>query len=888
MATVRAGSAVDVIIEGPEGIGKTALVEDFFARQHGARHCRATGLQWEQDLRFGVIEQLLAGHGDADTVSSWPASTRSPIAVSRQLLTAWGEVEEPSPLIVLIDNAQWADVGSLQALSSAMRRMSSEQVLLLLVTRDRDGVTTEIRDVLHHHSGPTLKVGPIKPEDVQTLAIKWAGVDLSAPSARRLCSHTHGNPLHLRQLLHEIPTENWSRWQPMLPAPQTYVTTVASRMASCGEAARALVEAAAVLGDTTSFAEAAQLAGITAPVEALDEAFRASLLSTLDGRQIEFPSPLTRAAVYTDMPPLRREQLHRHAVDIVDNEATRLIHRVAITPFADGGLADELEEFASRQAALGAWSIAGRALVDASRLSPRQTDRELRAVRAVDALVGAGDLPQAIAYAPAIESFPPSALRDAVLGYLAILLGRPAEAESLLARAWQHCDLQSDPDTAALICQRRVLHSMSRWHGPELVAWVHRAVRLVAADHPSAIESEAILGLGLGACGQIEQARDAYQELSAKIEVGAQAQRFKMGKGWLDLATDDPLTAHRELESAVPTQYRMGSARISLWAQAWLARTQFVLGHWDDAIHTVNRAAAQLDHVGLDLVRPLVHWTGAQTHALRGNWDQAYEHLQQGSAGTHNYEIMLIPACMARAHCSEVTADYESVLRALEPLVQLQPRRGIDEPGFWPWHDVYANALVQTNQIEAADAFLRPLEERSAARGHRSAMARLGYVRGRIEGTTGAIEAAIESFERALNHIRELPLPYEWARVNFAYGQTLRRAGKRRDADVVLRNAREAFAGLGAQSYVTRCDRELKASGMNTKRGSVDLTQLTAQEQAVATLVASGKSNKQTAMELFISVKTVQFHLTRVYAKLGINSRGELAARFREEQADGG
>lgn len=882
LATARGGRPLDVVVEGPHGIGKTALVEHFLSHHKEVLCCRVSGLGWEHDLRFGVVEQLFACFGDTGA-SAWPDPV-SPVEVGRRLIELWAGQDRP--VVVVVDDAHGADVVSLQAMSSALRRMSSEPVLVVLNIREQNRVAAEIQDVLRHRSGPLLRLGPLKPTDVQALAIQWTGVDLSAPAARRLAEHTRGNPLHIKQLLHEFPSEMWSRWQPMLPAPRTFVATVRSKVHECGTSASALVEAAAVLGETTTFADAARLADIAEPVGALDEACRSDLLSTLDDRTLGFSSPMARAAVYTDLTPLRRQHLHRHAAEIVDGEGARLAHRVAITPFADAELADELDAFSSRQAALGAWSAVGTALVDASRLSPAKADREHRLIRAVDALVGAGDLPQAIAYSPAIESFAPSALRDAVLGYLAILLGRPAEAESLLAQAWNRCDPRGDPDTAAAICQRRVLHSMSRWNGPDLVSWARRAIELVAPDSPAAVESAAIIGLGLAASGQTTQARDAYREVSTKVEAGAQAQRFKMGKGWLDLALDDPLTAHRELESAAPTQYRMGSARISLWAQAWLARTEFALGAWDDAIHTVNRAVAQLDSVGLDLVRPLVHWTGAQTHALRGNWDDAHEHLHQASASTHNYEIMLVPSCLARAQCAEAAADYETVVRALEPLVRLQPRKGIDEPGFWPWHDVYANALVLTNRVEEADAFLAPHEELAAVRGHRSVMARLGYVRGRIAGSAGDIETAKNAFDRALEQLAGLPLPYDRARVNFAYGQTLRRAGKRRDADAVLQNARDAYATLGAQSYVERCDRELKASGMHTKRAGADFTQLTAQEQAVATLVAAGNSNKQAAVELFISVKTVQFHLTRVYAKLGINSRSELAARFRDEPTD--
>ncbi|WP_367318152.1 LuxR C-terminal-related transcriptional regulator [Streptomyces sp. HUAS ZL42] len=252
------------------------------------------------------------------------------------------------------------------------------------------------------------------------------------------------------------------------------------------------------------------------------------------------------------------------------------------------------------------------------------------------------------------------------------------------------------------------------------------------------------------------------------------------------------------------------------------------------------------------------------------------------AADLHHYEIMLVPSCPARAQVAEARGDYERVIEALTPIVQLPERRSIDEPGFWPWPDVYANALVMTGRLDEADACLTPHQERAAARSRRSAMARLGLARGRLVAARGDIDTARKYFEHALADLEHLPLPYDRARVNFAYGQTLRRAGKRREADTVLKNARDAYATLGADAYVQRCDRELQAGGLHTARLTPGMARLTPQEQAVARLVAAGAINQQVGLELFISVKTVQYHLTHVYSKLGIRSRSELAARFRE------
>lgn len=163
-----------------------------------------------------------------------------------------------------------------------------------------------------------------------------------------------------------------------------------------------------------------------------------------------------------------------------------------------------------------------------------------------------------------------------------------------------------------------------------------------------------------------------------------------------------------------------------------------------------------------------------------------------------------------------------------------------------------------------AEAFLTPYEDLAVRRGRRSARARLGLARGRLTAARGDIDAARMEFEQALAQLEHLPLQYDRARVNFAYGQTMRRAGKRREADTVLKNARDGYATLGAPTYVERCERELQASGLHSTRLTPGMSQLTPQERAVARLFASGATNQQTALELFISVRTVRYHLTHV------------------------
>ncbi|WP_427918351.1 helix-turn-helix transcriptional regulator [Streptomyces sp. cg40] len=900
IGTVCAGRPALLLVEGPAGIGKTALVEEVLRTrpEHTGRPAprvlRACGVSWESALPFGIAEQLVrAQDTEADVPRDVPGAA---LLLRRQ----WTALQERHPLVVLVDDAHWADVESLRAIRSALRGLVHERVLVLLVARDDLRDMHEVGaagfepplpvlrtlDLLDDCRDGALRPAPLGPEDVRTLARESCGLSLDLPTARHLCRHTLGNPRYVTQLLRELPPETWQDWRPELPAPAHYAAAVRHRIGRCGKAARALVEACSVLGQDTPLAEAARLAATDDPLPAVDEARAAGLLTAANnpGRMVlSFPHPLTRAAVLTSIDLTRRAELHHRAAESTSDRGARLIHRVAATSASDGVLAAELDRYAVERAVGGEWAAVADTLVRASRLSPDRAARENRLLRAVDAMIGAGDVPQAALFAAQLESFPADTLRDVVLGYLAIMRGRPAEAETFLTQAWERCDAERRPDLAAKICQRRVLHALSRWDARDLVAWAGRAVESTATGDPSVVESEAVLGLGLAAMGRAEEAVAAYESAAAKVPGGAQPQRFQLGRGWVDLAAlDAPETARRRLEAAVPTGYRMGSTRISLWAQGWLARTHFVLGAWPEALDTVQRAVARNAEAQIEIVRPLVHWTGAQIHALRGDWDLAEHHLNEGGADLQHYEVMLVPACLARAQVAEARGDYERVIEALSPVVHLPARGAVDEPGFWPWPDVYANALVMTGRLDEADAFLTRHEELAALRGHRSAMARLGLARGRLTAARGDIDAAREEFDRSLAHLEQLPLPYDRARVGFAYGQALRRAGKRREADVVLHNARDAYLALGARTYVDRCDRELKAGGMHTSRGTSAMSRLTAQEQAVAQLVASGATNKQAALELFISVKTVQYHLTHIYSKLGIRSRSELAAGFRE------
>ncbi|MGY1682907.1 LuxR C-terminal-related transcriptional regulator [Geodermatophilus sp. SYSU D01176] len=880
----RSGGPVVAVVEGPAGSGRTTLLSRFLRRHAELPGSAAGALPWER-RRPGELARRLLADGPAEPPGGGPAG--DPVDLGAALARRWAAHAGEAGLVVAVDDADCADPVSLQAIGSAVARVPGVPVLAVLVRATGWPAPGDpgVVDLLDRIPAVRVPVRPLGLEEIRLLAARVAATDLPTPVARRLRDHTAGIPRDLLELLRETPPDRWSDRRTELPVPSRVQSRVQRALDRCSPEARALVESAAVLGDTPALADAAALAGLPEPIRALDEAWAAGLLAPAAGSGLDalaFPERSVRGAVHATLGPGARHRLHSRAADVVPDELERLRHRVEAAPLPDAGLAAHLVELARRKADEGAWASVAEALVDASRISPSRAEREGRLIQAVDALAGAGLLDQAVEALPDVEALPPGPRRDAVLAYVAVQRGRRAEAVSYLETAWR--SRGADRDAAAVVCQRHVLHALADWDGDELVRWAGRAGEYAEPGSPAAVESRAIVGLGHAARGAVDAAFTAYRQAVAENPSGPQHQRARMGLGWLSLAQDQPEAARRELEFAVPTVRQTGSNRISLWALVWLARTRFVLGDWAGALDAVTQAEVLLGTTGLDLLRPLVHWTGAQVRALRGEAEAADRHLRLGGAGEHDYTVMTVPALLARASVAEAASDYDAVVRHLTPLALRTPRGGLDEPGFWPWHDVYANALVLSGRLPEAEAFLVPHEATVRRRGHRSAAARLGYVRGRLLAARGDLPGAEEAFEGARDRLAGLPMPYERARVAFAHGTTLRRAGRRRDAAALLTTARQSFAALGAQVYVERCDRELKTGRPAPRTAEPGTEALTEQERTVATLVATGLTNKEVAASMLLSVKTVQFHLTRVYGKLGVRSRAELAARFARSQ----
>jgi DNA-binding CsgD family transcriptional regulator len=872
----EAGTAQLVVVRGPAGCGKSTLVRRFMDTNKHLAAWTSAGVRWEKDIPGSALQGLLP-----------PTCEVSETPLAERLLDFLRDVGR-HPGILLIENLQWSDAESLAALLFTWRRLRTERVLVILVLREEDAafLPAGARELLEAANGTTLELDPPTAAELKEISASRVGVNLSVAAAGQLSTYTGGNIHTALDLIRENPEETWNHLNQRFPAPRAVTAEVTQLLDGLSAPARALIEAAAILGQGPRLDMVVALSAAGDLLPLVEECVASGLVEVVGSGgnlALQFTGHIRQMAVYHLIPLSRRLALHAAAATLGDCAGDPLGHRADATLLSDPDLSHQLEIHAQQQAARGEWSSAAVSLNRAAQLAPDASHREPLLLKAVDATVAAGELPRALSFSDELASLASSPAGDLLSGYIAILQGQALTADRWLTRAWSGAEHSQDTELMATVSQRRVLHSLGRLDGALLVDWAERTRELAAAGSTLSVEASAIQGLGLGMLGRGREGENILTGMLATLPTGAQRQRAEMAMGWLHVAGDQIELARHELMSSSSTDFSEGSHRIALWARAWLSRAEYSAGDWDQALETMRTAVVLQERSGIELVRPLLHFTAVQIHAMRGEQEEVDEHLAKAWVRTGSYEVMQVPYRMARAAAARARADYDEVILALEPLLAMDRSHGIDEPGFWPWHDLYADALVRKERLDEAAEFLDPLLALARKRKHRSTIARLLVVRGQLLSSRGDLEGSRDSFEEALALLQGLTLPVLRANIEYAYGQSLRRAGKRGDAVGPLTRALAGYTQLGATIYVERCNRELQATGISVpRRDTADWSTLTAQEKAVAALVCAGASNKKAAEELFIGAKTVQYHLTRLYAKLGVTSRTELAARYRD------
>jgi ATP/maltotriose-dependent transcriptional regulator MalT len=889
LQAVRVGRPRVVLVEGEAGIGKSSLLSRFVSEHRDVRLLRASGDEAEILLAWGLADQLLAAAGPAaaeGTSPAWVRKDADAMAIGAHMVAALGDLQAGDRVVVVvIDDLHWSDRLSAQALLFALRRMQADRVLALVSARP--GELSRLGEGWSRFAGgdhrvTRLRLAGLSAGELAAMARELGVGELSGRAIAQLLDHTGGNSLHCRALLEELGPDGLARAGDDLPAPRELAAVVLTRLKALSGPAQGLITAAAVLGRSFPLAAAAALAGLDDPLAALDEATGAGLLvedRTGAGAAIAFAHPLIQAAVRDDLGPARRRRLHQAAVALVPASAA-LGHRVAAAVGPDESLAGDLEEAARQAAAAGEVAQGAAWLTQAAAASADHVQQERRLLDALAALTGSGDASGALALWPQVAQFGASARRSALLGHLDLLCARGSVVEAHLLEAWQAHDPDTEPlvgaDAATLLAS--YLCTVRRLE--EALAWGERAVAASAGDPAARLQALIVVALSLTLAGRAPEGLARLGELAAAaVRVPIEATDGLVMRGMCRLFTDDLTGAMTDLSVGVARLRAGVRSTYSSQRLVYLSDAEYRLGAWDDALMHSALAVSLAHDADRTWDFAFVHGYAALVPAARGDWQLAGAHVEASRAAARAFGTGtgVTTAAMAGAELALARGDLKHVLSATAP-ARAMGRAEVS--GVADWRPLEVEALIGLGCREEAAAALAELDAAIPAYGLAWASMTVARLRGNLAVLQGDLAGAEESFAAAWQLAAGLALPFHLALLERDDGRRLRRAGDRQSAVVRLRQARDHLAALGAQPHVAACERELAQCGAEIRPEQLPAWNLTASELAVARLVSTGRSNREVAGELYVSVKAVEFHLGHVYDKIGIRSRKDLAARL--------
>ena len=880
----RDGQGQLVLVVGPSGIGKTALIRHAL-RRWDARTVWVSGDPSEVTLAGGVLDQLASQLGVPGVfdVEISESSAASPLGAGKILLDAIGAGSIGSPLVVVVDDANWADDLSLKALTFAFRRMQSSPVLGIVVTRPDAAV--HLPSGLSNAAvatGDRIDLGRFNLDDVAQLAQAITKSALNRRAIDRLYSHTDGVPLHVRELLHDLPVIALQSPGTVLPAPRSVEVLVLSRLARSARETEQLVVAAAVLGDRCQLTDAATLAGLTDSLSALEEAEDLGLLvqfDTTQGRACGFAHTLLRTAVYRDLGVARRAELHRKAAALTTGPAS-LEHRLLGCAGADPVLAADLEAQADNDLRMGQIAEAVRHLLATVRVDSSAEQRDQRLMRAVTLLLELGEVGHAREYLAEVVAMAPGGERSLILGRMAMLSGDHQEAEQLLVQAWNGTDLHTDgpKDSAAEAACDLAQLLLGQQRVTDATHWADRAVDMAAGSLQRA-SAQVMSATCVALTGDLQKARATLQELLDQADHGSAQLLFRAGLGTLLMWSDDLEDAATQLGIASAAS---GSPHFALshrlMAQVMAIHVDYRRGRWSEASERGDRLTRRHRRLRSAMVAgESERRCGAPA---RRPGELGERRLPEPKRPSHRRTVPASSTSSTPAlHLAFAQDDPETVRSLVSPLHEALPIFERFEPsllGFWP---LYVHSLVRLGEVEAAESVLVPFERLAKLRARRSTMAIAARVRGCLEAARRETDAAKSAFEASLGYLCGLAMPFEEALTRLEYGRHLRRIGQRRSAVRELSAARQNLVRLDAAPFLRVVDIELGAEPNQSP--SVAGSPLTPRQRMVAQAVIAGKSNREIASELYVSIKTVEFHINQILTRLGVDSRTDIGSALR-------
>jgi DNA-binding CsgD family transcriptional regulator len=885
---VGAGESRALVLRGEPGVGKTALLEYAVERATAVRVVRAAGVQSEMELAFAGLHQLLASM--LDRLEGLPAPQREALEtafglasgrpadrffVGLAVLSLLSDVAEEQPLLCVVDDEQWLDRGSADVLAFVARRLGAESVGLIFAAR---ALSDELAQL------PELVVGELSDVEAGALLDSILTAPLDPRVREQIISESGGIPLAMVELLRDLTPAELAGGFGLAGGGQgsgVVEATYRRRIDALPSDSRRLLHLAAAdpVGDPLLVWRAAETLGIS--TDAATAPAQAGLLDF--GARVRFRHPLVRSTAYRSASLRERQEVHRALAEATDPEIDpdrRAWHRAHAAPGPDEDIAQELDRSAARAQARGGLAAAAAFLERSAELTLDPGRRAERLLAAVRAKRDAGAFEAALELLVTLET-------EQLDSY------STAEAEHV--RGQIALEQQRGGDAARLLLS--AARSLAPLDAP-LARETHLEALLAALwagdlDRP-----------GLLAAAEAGRAAPAAPEPPRTVDVVLDAFAIRLTEGY---ETGAP-SLTRALELLLAQDMGADEVGRSLWLAASRSTQAIALELWDaDAVHTlathqreVARQAGALVQLRLALNflgGSLVQFGELATAELVFDEDRLV------AEATGNQPVLYNGVLLAvwRGQEAKATELLESTRREADArgmgrfVTNLTYLESVLSNALGRYEDARDAAwqAFERDELGFGSLIVPELAEAASRTGEtallntaldwvteRAQVTPTEWARG-IEARVGALAraggAAEALYREALERLGRTRLRIELARTHLLYGEWLRREQRRVDAREQLRTAHELLSTMGVDAFADRAERELLATGETVRERRVETRgDLTAQEAQIARLARDGLTNPEIGAQLFISPRTVQYHLRKVFLKLGISSRGEL------------
>jgi DNA-binding CsgD family transcriptional regulator len=886
---VGAGESRALVVRGEPGVGKTALLEYLVEQAPGFRVVRAAGVQSEMELAFAGLQQLLASmldrlealpvpQSDALRTAFGLASGRPPdrFFLGLAVLTLLSDVAEEQPLLCVVDDEQWLDRASADVLAFVARRLDRESVGLIFAAR---AASDELAGL------PELVVGGLSDVDAYALLDSILTAPLDPRVREQIVSETRGIPLAMLEVLRDLtPAELAGGFGIAggVPVSGSIEETFRRRIDALPSDSRRLLQLAAAdpIGDPLLVWRAAERLGVS--TDAATAPAQAGLLEF--GARVRFRHPLVRSAAYWSASLQERQEVHRALAEATDPEIDpdrHAWHRAYAAPGPDEDIAEELDRSATRAQERGGLAAAAAFLERSAELTLEPARRAERLLAAARAKRDAGAF-------------------EAALGLLVTLetekLGAYSKAEAEHLRGQIALEQQRGSDAA------RLLLSAARGLTPldaPLAREAHLEALLAAmwagdVDRPD----------GVLAAAEAARAAPAGPEPPRTVDVVLDAFAIRLTEGY---EAGAPLLS-RALELLLAQDMGADEVGRSLWLAASRSIQVLAPELWDaDAIHTLatrqlevareagalvqlrlalNFLGGSLVHSGELAMAELLFDEDRLVAEAAGNQPVLYNDVLVAVWGGQEAKATELLEAARREASARGMGRFVTNLTYLESVLsnalgQYEAAREAawraferDEMGF--------GSLIVPELAEAASrtgdaALLRTTLDWLTERAHVTPTEWARGIEARVRALSSDGGAAEALYREALERLGRTRLRIELARTHLLYGEWLRREQRRVDAREQLRTAHEMLSTMGVEAFADRAQRELLATGETVRKRRVETRgDLSTQEAQIARLAREGLTNPEIGAQLFISPRTVQYHLRKVFLKLGISSRAEL------------